>query len=179
MSGSENGSTGRTASGGSPTAFLMSQPVDEPASAPNPPPPRGHPASGNWQLRSYLELGALPSAVPCARLHVRHILREWGLAEYCESLELVVSELSTNAVRVSRNLARMLPIRLWLVSDDVRVIVTVWDASPESPQRKDVRDDAEAGRGLMLVEAVSTQWGWYTPEVIGGKCVWAELRLCG
>ena len=30
-------------------------------------------------LRSYLELGALPTAVPCARLHARHVLWEWGL----------------------------------------------------------------------------------------------------
>jgi hypothetical protein len=29
-------------------------------------------------LRSYLELGALPTAVPCARLHARHLLWEWG-----------------------------------------------------------------------------------------------------
>jgi hypothetical protein len=35
---------------------------------------------GDWPLRSHLELGALPSAVPCARLHVRHMLWEWGLA---------------------------------------------------------------------------------------------------
>jgi hypothetical protein len=27
-------------------------------------------------LRSYLELGALPTAVPCARLHTRHVMRE-------------------------------------------------------------------------------------------------------
>ena len=26
-------------------------------------------------LRSHLELGALPAAVPCARLHARHVLR--------------------------------------------------------------------------------------------------------
>jgi len=31
-----------------------------------------------WPLCSYLELGALPTAVPCARLHARHVLREWG-----------------------------------------------------------------------------------------------------
>ena len=34
-----------------------------------------------WPLRSYLELGALPTAVPCARLHARHLLWEWGLNE--------------------------------------------------------------------------------------------------
>jgi len=31
-----------------------------------------------WPLRSYLELGALPSAVPCARLHAKQVLWEWG-----------------------------------------------------------------------------------------------------
>jgi hypothetical protein len=31
-----------------------------------------------WPLRSSLELGALPTAVPCACLHVKHVLWEWG-----------------------------------------------------------------------------------------------------
>jgi hypothetical protein len=39
----------------------------------------------------------MPSAVPCARLHVRHLLREWDLAQLAEQAELVVSELLTNA----------------------------------------------------------------------------------
>jgi hypothetical protein len=29
-----------------------------------------------WPLRSFLELGALPGAVPCARLHTRQVLWE-------------------------------------------------------------------------------------------------------
>jgi hypothetical protein len=33
-----------------------------------------------WPVRDFLELGALPGAVPCARLHARHILWEWALA---------------------------------------------------------------------------------------------------
>jgi uncharacterized membrane protein len=33
----------------------------------------------SWPLRSHLELGALPSAVPCARLHAKHVSWEWGL----------------------------------------------------------------------------------------------------
>jgi hypothetical protein len=39
------------------------------------PPSLRHPA---WPLRSGLELGALPSAVPCARLHARQVTWEWG-----------------------------------------------------------------------------------------------------
>ena len=55
-----------------------------------------------WPLHSFLELGALPGAVPCARLHARHLLWEWGLAALTDSTELVVSELVTNAIRASR-----------------------------------------------------------------------------
>jgi hypothetical protein len=32
-----------------------------------------------WPLRSFLELGAFPGAVPCARLHARQMLWEWRL----------------------------------------------------------------------------------------------------
>ena len=51
-------------------------------------------------LRSYLELGALPTAVPCARLHARHVLREWGLNGLAPDSELLVSEPVTNASSV-------------------------------------------------------------------------------
>jgi hypothetical protein len=33
--------------------------------------PQGNDLAGRWPLRTFLELGALPSAVPCARLHTR------------------------------------------------------------------------------------------------------------
>jgi len=45
-----------------------------------------------WPLRSYLELAALPGAVPCARLHTRQVVWEWGLQELAETVELVVSD---------------------------------------------------------------------------------------
>ena len=33
-----------------------------------------------WPFSSHLELGALDSAVPCARLHARQVVWEWGNA---------------------------------------------------------------------------------------------------
>ena len=63
---------------------------------------RAAPFAAQWPYRSFLELGALAGAVPCARLHARLVLLEWGLAALSESLELVVSELVTNGVRASR-----------------------------------------------------------------------------
>lgn len=59
------------------------------------PPPadaQGSDFAGQWPLRSFLELGALPSAIPCTRLHARQVLWEWGLAGDLEGTELVVSD---------------------------------------------------------------------------------------
>jgi anti-sigma regulatory factor (Ser/Thr protein kinase) len=101
------------------------------------------------------------------------ILSEWGLTALQESSELLVSELVTNAIQASRAAAGVTPVRLWLLSDTVRVVILVWDASPESPVRISSSDDAENGRGLLLVEAVSDQWGSYPAGDEGGKIVWA------
>ena len=57
--------------------------------------------SASWPLSTSLPLGALPGATPCARLHARVVLTEWGLGELAEAAELIVSELVTNAVRAS------------------------------------------------------------------------------
>ena len=99
-----------------------------------------------------MELGALPGAVPCARLHARHAcMREWGLAALGDGTELAVSELMTNAVQVSRAMSQAAPVRLWLLSDGAQLVILVWDASPQPPVRLDAGNDAENGRGLLLV----------------------------
>src|SRR6266567_5818044 len=61
-------------------------------------------AFDDWPLRTSLELGALPGAVPCARLHTRQVLWEWGFAALVETIELIVSELVTNAIQASEGL---------------------------------------------------------------------------
>jgi anti-sigma regulatory factor (Ser/Thr protein kinase) len=128
---------------------------------------------GQWPLHSFLELGALPSAVPCGRLHARQVAWEWGLAGLGDDTELLVAELLTNAVTAARTMEPIMPVRLWLLSDTTQIVILVWDASPEPPVRTQVDDDAECGRGLQLVEAVSRQWGWYAPRGSAGKVVWA------
>ena len=77
-----------------------------------------------WPLRDFLELGALASAVPCARRHARQVLWEWGLASLGESAGLIVTELITNAVKASAALAQVFPVRLWLASDLTRVLMS-------------------------------------------------------
>ena len=137
--------------------------------------PRGNEVTGRWPMRSFLELGALPSAVPCARLHTRHLLWEWQLTNLADSAELVVSEIITNAIQVSRADARNSPVRLWLLADRARLLILVWDASPRSPVRMSTSGDAENGRGLLLVETLSTRWNFFAHHQ--GKVVWALLDM--
>src|SRR6266516_1537672 len=111
-----------------------------------------------WPLRSFLELGALPSAVPCARWHAKQLLWEWGLTECSECVELLVCELLTNAIKASQSMDWMYPVRLWLLSDRARVLILVWDANPQPPMRVNASAEAESGRGLLLVETLSKQW---------------------
>jgi anti-sigma regulatory factor (Ser/Thr protein kinase) len=148
-------------------------------SSPAPPFPSGvaHGLSDEWPLQTFLELGALPGAVPCARLHTRQVLWEWNLTRLSESVELVVSELVTNAVAASESIARVFPVRLWLLAGKAQVMTLVWDANPRPPTRAAITDEAESGRGLLLVEAMSERWDWYFPEQTGGKVVWA-LTAC-
>lgn len=131
----------------------------------------------DWPLRSYLELGALPSAVPCARHWAMQLLWEWGLTDLSYQVELLVSELVTNGVAASRAMKQMFPVRLWLLSDKVRVVILVWDSNPNSPVRIHASDEAESGRGLVLVDALSDRWNWYVSPGSAGKTVWAQIDV--
>lgn len=141
--------------------------------------------TNRWPYLSYLELGAFPSAVPSSRLHARLVTCEWGLGELADTVELVTSELVTNAMYASQGLfgSRFRgswspgppPIRLWLQADDTRVLIQVWDANDRMPEGKQPEPITENGRGLLLVEALSTKAGVYVPEGSSGKVVWAEV----
>ena len=134
--------------------------------------PISPPEPADGPLTSHLELGALDSAVPCARLHTRQVVREWGRPDLADTAELLVSELITNAIRASVGV--MSPaVALWLFSDGRHVAIHVWDGSGERPARRDAGADSESGRGLLLVDSLSRDWGSY-PRV-GGKVVWARI----
>jgi anti-sigma regulatory factor (Ser/Thr protein kinase) len=138
-----------------------------------------------WQqFTTHLELGALPTAVPCARLHVRQVLWEWGLGELAEVSEAVVSELVPNAYETTIRNQLPTPIRLRLSSNGQQALIEVWDADP-TPPRPAVFDInnlplayAEGGRGLLLVAALSERWSCYRLSQ-AGKVVWATSSPTG
>jgi anti-sigma regulatory factor (Ser/Thr protein kinase) len=137
----------------------------------------GDQEAAHWPYQSHLELGAINSAVPSARLHARLVLWEWGLpADIAESAELVVSELVTNALE--HGLAGIpATVRIWLSSDGGRVAIHVWDASPMPPVLKDAGAETDRGRGLMIVAALTADWGCTAMDT--GKVVWAVVDAGG
>jgi hypothetical protein len=67
------------------------------------------------------------------------------------------------------------PVRLWLHSDQQRVLVEVWDGDDRLPKPRDDDLLAESGRGLLLVATLSTEWGTRKLEGASGKVVWAYV----
>jgi anti-sigma regulatory factor (Ser/Thr protein kinase) len=127
------------------------------------------PPCQDWPLVTRLELGPFPSAVPCARIHARLILREWDLSRLSDDAELIVSELVTNAIESTGH-----PVALFLRSDRHALVIEVWDDLLEDPEPRPHAIDAESGRGLEIVSFLSDRWGVRRPET-GGKVVWASL----
>jgi hypothetical protein len=114
-----------------------------------------------------LEMRAVAGAVPHARHHTRQLMQATGMKELAGTVELIVSEVVTNSVRACGGLDFNRPvisdpspaIRLWLASGHSWVLVLVWDISPDRPLLQQPDSDAERGRGLLLIEAITAAWG--------------------
>ncbi|MCX4588326.1 SpoIIE family protein phosphatase [Streptomyces sp. NBC_01549] len=110
-----------------------------------------------------------PAAVAGMRDTVSRKLDEWGLSELGFSMELILSELVTNAIRYGSE-----PIHVRLIRDRT-LICEVSDSSSTSPHLRYAATMDEGGRGLFLVSQMAERWGTrYTPQ---GKVIWAEQAL--
>jgi len=134
------------------------------------------PGPAPWPLHAALDLGALPTAPGCGRTWTSQILREWQLTQLTDSAQLITSELLANASLTGRRLDRP-GLRLTLLSDRQQLLILVRDHDPGAPVLRHASEDDESGRGLMLVEAISDQWGWCPlADGTAGKVVWALLQ---
>ncbi|WP_017597079.1 ATP-binding protein [Nocardiopsis lucentensis] len=121
--------------------------------------------------------GVLASACSARRV-VEQFLFRLGRTELVESATLVASELVTNAVTHGRP-----PVHLDLA----------WSTGVRPALRLDVHDhgrialhavdrhsdeEAECGRGLLVVDHLAARWG-LTPHRVHGTHAWAEIVATG
>lgn len=112
-------------------------------------------------------------AAAAARRSAGETLRWWGLGDVVEVALLVISELVSNAVLHACASGPSLELRLCAGSTWLRI--EVHDTDPQPPQLRRPAGLDEGGRGLLLVEAITDEWGVYgTPT---GKAVWAALQF--
>jgi anti-sigma regulatory factor (Ser/Thr protein kinase) len=110
------------------------------------------------------------------RVAVRR-LREWGYAT--DTPALLIGELTANAVEHCHAPGRDFRLQL-TVRPDATLRIEVSDACTDHhPELVKPPDDAESGRGMLLIDALSTAWGSHAraPEAGIGKTVWCERAL--
>lgn len=116
------------------------------------------------------------SATTADRTSVRRIrravsarCRDWGWAGRADEVELLVSELVTNAVvHVGGTVA------VTLTASSSSLTVAVADTSLDSPSPKSAGPWETSGRGLVIVESIADDWG-IDPSG-PGKSVWFSLH---
>lgn len=133
-----------------------------------------------------LPLVAMPTAVPIAREFTRSTLEHLPQREAANNAELIVSELVSNAVAATGitmktslcDITRHHLIRLAFTLTAEVLLIEVWDGQDGEPRLTAVADDAEHGRGLLIVQALSRDWGTVrSPN--GGESVWSLIALHG
>jgi len=124
-----------------------------------------------------LTLGAIPASPGTARASARCLLSEWGLTELAEPVELILTELVTNAVQVSAEHLVPPPVLFRMSATGRAVLIEVRDRDPRMPVLRQPTGSDERGRGLLLVATMSATWGW--TEFKQGKTVWSEVRDSG
>jgi hypothetical protein len=141
-----------------------------------------------WPLFSGLgPLGALPTVPRLARAYTALVLGGWGLGGVAEDSQTIVSELAANVVRAATGAdggpaysddGRLPVVWVRLMADRALLGIEVWDTLPVAagvPVLREAASDAESGRGLEIIAALSTDWGWERVPGLGGKRTWALL----
>ncbi|WP_218034369.1 ATP-binding protein [Acrocarpospora corrugata] len=147
----------------------------------------------SWPAPASCALRAGAGSASVARRFAVQTLREWGLSQVADDVQLVVSELVTNALRhalpdetptgISTGISTgasaggsVAPVQLRLINQSVHVACAVRDPSERVPLMCPEDDFAESGRGLLLVQELSLTWGW-TILRGNGKVVWAIFTV--
>lgn len=118
-----------------------------------------------------LAFTAEPEEVGALRRTVRLHLGSWGLHDISDRAQLCVSELVSNVIT---HVGIGTPATLVVAMSDTRLRIEVHDPDTRAlPTLVDAMPDAESGRGMALVTAVSDRWGVQLQA--DRKVTWCEL----
>ncbi|MFF6878140.1 ATP-binding protein [Streptomyces sp. NPDC012474] len=123
-----------------------------------------------------------PRGARLARRLASHRLDTWGIpygTDQHEEIVLVVGELTANAVRhghvPSRDFQLLLRASAPARTSRIEVTDTRTERTPPEPEALSAPGSQDTGgRGLLLVAALATRWGWHLRPGGPGKTVWAE-----
>jgi anti-sigma regulatory factor (Ser/Thr protein kinase) len=124
---------------------------------------------GRWSHERHL--AAEPTSAFQARAFVRRHLLAHDLANMVGEIQLVVSELASNAV-----LHAQTPFTVSLRAFDSTLRLEVVDGSNVMPLMVVAGPLDLRGRGMATVQALSQDWG-VLPRTSDGKSVWAEFDI--
>jgi anti-sigma regulatory factor (Ser/Thr protein kinase) len=109
-----------------------------------------------------------PAAPAEARQFVLATLAGWVDGDRLDDIVLVADELVTNGVLHGRS-----DVVVTLTSDSGAIRIAVSDRSAAEPRRASRGDAAMSGRGLHIVDVLSSAWGHQRSGA--GKIVWARF----
>lgn len=121
-----------------------------------------------------------PASVSVARTYVADVLAEWGLprnSEVADTVRLIVSELTTNAVQHTFGQSPTFTVDLALDRDEL-LRIGVTDSHPRFPKRLPAAVQQDNGRGMVIIRWLTAEYGGKVsvrPTREGGKTVVIEL----
>jgi anti-sigma regulatory factor (Ser/Thr protein kinase) len=119
--------------------------------------------------RKMLIVSDAASCAAVTRRQLGQILSEWGcLEDLVDDAKLVATELVTNGMLHGGGCTSLAAI-----FDGHVLRLEVGDRGGAIPQEHHYDDQAATGRGLGLIAALSSSWGWEIQAA--GKVVWAEI----
>lgn len=112
-----------------------------------------------------------PEGVSLVREFLVRQLAEWGLSKLVMDVELVGSELVTNAILH----AHSPEITVVLSATDTVLQITVWSHTNGAVTMKSPSATDESGRGLRIVDALAASWGILNCGT--HVCVFVNLKI--
>jgi hypothetical protein len=123
-----------------------------------------------------VELAPQPAAAAKARELTRDCLARWDMPALSDDAVAIASELATNAVAAVPPGLHWPDLIYAIHAQPTGLRICTWDIGPGHPRPSHPHADAETGRGLAIIDALTnSNWGWWPTPVSGGKVIWATL----